>query len=216
MKVLDILKHQLKNDRLSHAYIIFGKVDIALIAKILTVNTADLIELKENPVKIDHIRELIHWITLKPHSSKNKLAVIHNIENLTLDAANCLLKTLEEPPSCSIIIMTAAKKEKILPTIESRCQKLYQKNEDEVEIGDFVDFKKIGQMSIKERFDYANKLSENPDLNKIIDLWEKSFREELLAGHDKKTVLKEIVKARGLLLTNTSVKLLLENLLLKF
>ncbi len=76
-----------------------------------------------NPVGIEEIRNLQHQISLKNFSTANyKISVIENIERLTLESANCFLKTLEEPPSNTILILTTSFSELVLPTIVSRCQ----------------------------------------------------------------------------------------------
>jgi DNA polymerase-3 subunit delta' len=76
----------------------------------------------ENSIKIGQIRELKKKLSLKPYLGKMKVALISNADQLTLPAQHSLLKTLEEPPAASIIILTAQTKESLLPTILSRCQ----------------------------------------------------------------------------------------------
>ena len=72
-------------------------------------------------VKIHEIRALQNAISLKPYEGKNKVFIIENAERLTEDAAHAFLKTLEEPPGHSVIILTGSNLERILPTIQSRC-----------------------------------------------------------------------------------------------
>lgn len=68
------------------------------------------------------VDELIHFIHLTPLQSLVKVAIIQNIDMFSPQALNALLKTLEEPPEKSIIIMTAVDKDNLLPTILSRVQ----------------------------------------------------------------------------------------------
>ncbi len=68
-----------------------------------------------------NVREFITRIALKPFVAKKKFAVIFNAEQLNLHGANALLKTLEEPPANTVIILLANTR-KLLPTIISRCQ----------------------------------------------------------------------------------------------
>ncbi len=70
---------------------------------------------------ISLIRTIIRQISLKPYMAKSKATVIHQAGELTLEAQNALLKTLEEPPNNSIIILTANHTDNLLPTILSRC-----------------------------------------------------------------------------------------------
>lgn len=75
-------------------------------------------------LKVEHIRNLQHDLSLKPHSGKYKIALINNFERASIGAANAILKTLEEPPKHVILILTAPSLNQLLPTIISRCQVL--------------------------------------------------------------------------------------------
>jgi len=75
-------------------------------------------------IKIDEIQDLIMRMNLKPYQSGRKAVVINNAENLTKEAANCLLKTLEEPPAVTHIVLVTRNLNVILPTIRSRCIKV--------------------------------------------------------------------------------------------
>lgn len=72
-------------------------------------------------IKIDTIRELLAQVRLRPFMAQKKIFIVHQIENLTTEAANALLKTLEEPSASSLFILTAATPEKVLETVKSRC-----------------------------------------------------------------------------------------------
>lgn len=61
-------------------------------------------------------------ISLKPYSGKRKIAIIDDADYLFSEAANCLLKTLEEPPPKSVLILLSTSEQRQLPTIRSRCQ----------------------------------------------------------------------------------------------
>lgn len=88
---------------------------------ILIANTTKLSGAKEKKWK-DSVDHFIRFINLSPVSSDFKVAIIENIDRLSLQATNALLKTLEEPPNKSIIIVTAQDLEAVLPTIKSRLQ----------------------------------------------------------------------------------------------
>ena len=79
------------------------------------------IEADNGSIKIDQIRELQKTITEKPIISKNKVCLINDADLMTVEAQNCLLKTLEEPPSYMTIILIGANESDFLPTIKSRC-----------------------------------------------------------------------------------------------
>jgi len=72
----------------------------------------------------DHrMREgLCHAIALKPFMGGRKVAVIDDADYLNPEGANCLLKTLEEPPPRSVLILIGTSAARQLPTIRSRCQ----------------------------------------------------------------------------------------------
>ncbi len=79
---------------------------------------------KGHTIGIEQIRELQRDTSLLPYEGKWKVYIIRNAEDMTIEAANCLLKTLEEPPSSVVLILTCADA-KILPaTIVSRCQQV--------------------------------------------------------------------------------------------
>jgi len=61
-------------------------------------------------------------IALKPFRGRRKIAIIDDADYLNQEGANCLLKTLEEPPADSLIILIGTSQQRQLPTIRSRCQ----------------------------------------------------------------------------------------------
>ena len=65
---------------------------------------------------------LCHNISLKPFRGGRKVAIIDDADYLNVEGANCLLKTLEEPPPQSVIMLIATSEQRQLPTIRSRCQ----------------------------------------------------------------------------------------------
>ncbi|MBI4284372.1 MAG: DNA polymerase III subunit [Chloroflexi bacterium] len=75
-------------------------------------------------ISIDRIREMQHVASLPPFEGKSKVFIIAGAEYLSLEAANCLLKTLEEPAAKVIFLLLTAN-ERLLPgTVVSRCQRL--------------------------------------------------------------------------------------------
>src|SRR5256885_12928292 len=65
---------------------------------------------------------LCYNIALKPYSGRRKVAIIDDADYLNKEGANCLLKTLEEPPPQSVPILIGTSEQRQLPTIRSRCQ----------------------------------------------------------------------------------------------
>lgn len=84
----------------------------------------DLIEIDAASHRgIDEIRELREGIKFVPTASKYKVFILDESHQLTKEAANALLKTLEEPPSHAIFILATTEIHKMIPTIISRCQR---------------------------------------------------------------------------------------------
>lgn len=75
-------------------------------------------------ITIEQIRNLKIQLTRKPYQTTVKIAVILEAEKMTIPAQNAFLKTLEETPINSLIILTTPTTEYLLPTILSRCQSI--------------------------------------------------------------------------------------------
>jgi DNA polymerase III subunit delta' len=81
-------------------------------------------ESKSRVITIDQMRELMHTVYLKPTEAEYKVAVIVAADRLNAQAANAFLKTLEEPPSRSVLVLLTTECSRILETILSRCLRL--------------------------------------------------------------------------------------------
>lgn len=73
-------------------------------------------------LRVNQIRELQRSLNLSPYESKYRIALILRFEEANPSASNALLKTLEEPPSRVVMMLTAQDAESLLPTIVSRCE----------------------------------------------------------------------------------------------
>ena len=149
---VSILKNSLKAGRVAHAYLFLGEEGVGKklaalnLAKVLNCekNSIDAcdhcpsckkIERFFHPdvkwlepgglsrtIKLEHILELRREIYLKPFEGRKKVFVLLEAERMNREAANAFLKTLEEPPGESILILISTSPGKLLPTIKSRCQ----------------------------------------------------------------------------------------------
>src|SRR5271170_7124004 len=81
-------------------------------------------EMKSRVILIDQMRELMQMVNLKPTVAEFKVGIIVAADRLTLQAANAFLKTLEEPPAKSILILVSTEPQRILETVLSRCLRL--------------------------------------------------------------------------------------------
>ncbi len=88
-------------------------------------------ENKQVGIRINEIRDLKRKITLKAFEAKYKVIIIWNAEKINIEAANAMLKLLEEPPERTIIIMTVSDTSALLTTINSRCQRLQMHRVDD-------------------------------------------------------------------------------------
>lgn len=73
-------------------------------------------------LNVEEVRNLIHFLELKPYQSSMKIAVITHAERMSTSAANSFLKTLEEPAPNTLIILTSENPSNLLSTIVSRTQ----------------------------------------------------------------------------------------------
>ena len=92
--------------------------------EIMDNRSIDLIEIDAASHRgIDEMRDLREGIKFGPTKSKYKVFIIDEAHQLTKEAANALLKTLEEPPPYAIFILATTEIHKMIPTILSRCQR---------------------------------------------------------------------------------------------
>ena len=143
--------HAIESKKISHAYILQGERGSGkeFIAKIFaqtlqcekqeinpcnechsckqaqTNNHPDIIKLvheKPNTIGVEDIRnQIASDVCIKPYSGPYKIYIVNEAEKMTIQAQNALLKTLEEPPEYTVIILLTANIEILLPTIRSRC-----------------------------------------------------------------------------------------------
>lgn len=145
------LKNALKSDHLAHAFLFCGPRGVGkttcarILAKLVNCEnkTADfeacnscgpcksfnenasfnIIELDAaSNNSVDNVRSLTEQVRFPPQQGKYKVYIIDEVHMLSPSAFNAFLKTLEEPPPYAIFILATTEKQKIIPTILSRCQ----------------------------------------------------------------------------------------------
>lgn len=160
------LKKSIKDKNISHGYIFegakgIGKLNMAIFfaksllckdfkeepcnvcsscIKINSMNHPDLhiISSEDKSIKREVIDELILSVYQKPYESDRKIYIINNSEEMTMQAANTFLKTLEEPAGNTTIILLTQNCNLLLSTIVSRCQLIkFEKNSNE-QIIDYI------------------------------------------------------------------------------
>jgi DNA polymerase-3 subunit delta' len=75
-------------------------------------------------ITVDDARELGHFFSLAPSEGGMRVAIIDAVDDLNRNAANAMLKTLEEPPARSVLLLVCHAPGAVLPTIRSRCRRL--------------------------------------------------------------------------------------------
>ncbi len=152
--IADPLRHSLERGRLAHAYLFTGvrgagKEDVARTLaqalnclekendacgkcdscrRIATGNHPDIHwvrpESKSRRITVDQLREFERAVNLRAANARVKIGIIADAECLNEEASNAFLKTLEEPPAQTIIILLTAEPQRLLPTILSRCLRI--------------------------------------------------------------------------------------------
>ena len=103
--------------------------------KFLAKTNLDLIESSlEKNIVVEDINNVVGKSLERPIFGNYKVFVLNEIDNATVQAQNKLLKTLEEPPKHDVFILNATNENKILPTISSRCRKIYLPKIDQFEM----------------------------------------------------------------------------------
>lgn len=128
-------------------------------------------ETESGTLKVDQVRESRRLLTLKPYQGNYRVALFLRFQEANDNAANALLKTLEEAPPYAVLILTADTPEQLLPTIVSRCEvlKLRPLNIDAVQVALEAAGQEPSQARLIAhvsggRFGYARRLIEDSSL----------------------------------------------------
>lgn len=148
-----LLRHSLAAERVSHAYLLsgppqIGKRSLALamaqalnctesdppcgqcpsclkIARVAHPDVRSIVgEGAGGGLKIDQVRALQREAALSPYEGRYRVFILLRMDLASIEAANSLLKTLEEPPQHVVLILTAVQAELLPSTVNSRCQRL--------------------------------------------------------------------------------------------
>jgi DNA polymerase-3 subunit delta' len=82
------------------------------------------IEEDASGIAVDQIRELITYLSLRPHTANRRVVILTPAEAMNINAANSLLKVLEEPPADSVLILVSHRSQLLSATIRSRCSRI--------------------------------------------------------------------------------------------
>ncbi len=151
-RIVEVFRRSVRSGKISHSFILEGipgcgrrMTALALIQaifcqaadgdacgvcpscrKVASGNHADIHFVEPLPdkrdISIDQLREIQRELSLRPYEAPRKACIMEPAERMSVNAANSLLKTLEEPPGNAIIILLSENADMLLPTIRSRCQ----------------------------------------------------------------------------------------------
>jgi DNA polymerase III subunit delta' len=76
-------------------------------------------------IKIDQVRDIVDRASFRPFEGRRRVVIFDEADALMAPAQNALLKTLEEPPSLSVFILVTSRPDMLLPTVRSRCIRLW-------------------------------------------------------------------------------------------
>lgn len=169
-----------------------------------TNNNPDFIfiEPDNGSIKIDQIRNMQKEVSEKPIISNNKVCIINDADLMTVEAQNCLLKTLEEPPAYMTIILVGTNESNFLPTIKSRCTIMYFERIKDEEIKEYLEDNLKGEIiapniieiadgSIGKAINIKDKAETYEKINKIIENLEKYDIIQILKNSEDIYKLKE-------------------------
>ena len=196
-EVVSVVEKSINEGKISHAYLFSGthgtgKTSMARIfAKKIGASDDDIYEIDAASNRgIGDIREIRETVDILPTSSKFKVYIIDEAHMLTKEASNALLKTLEEPPKYVVFILATTEKNKVLPTILSRCS-VFQFKSPDISI-----LSKLIKKVVKKE----NREIDDESVEFLASLGNKSFRDTLsnlqkvFSVCDKKISIGEINK----------------------
>lgn len=232
-KQTEYLSKLIENKRVGHAYIFAGPADVG--KKTIARHFASLLlsgKLDNNPdylqidgaggIKIESIRELAYKMSLRPYAAAYKVTVIDEAQNMTVEAANALLKLFEEPRPYTVIILITSNPIKLLPTIISRAQKItfglvegsaYGRPglilTDEIKTA-IQQFDVLNGSDLVEKLKMAYEVAdmETEQIKQTLETWLN------LADRKNPAVVRALMDANRLVNQNANSKLLLSNLVL--
>src|SRR3972149_10929022 len=151
-RAINILKRSIANDHIAHSYLFHGpdgagKKCVAIsFAMAMNCTEAEgdacgqctscrkissgihpdftLLDGESGEIKISAIRDVINSMVYKPLEAKKRVVIVNGAERFNISSSNAFLKTLEEPPADTVIILISSSPDMLLQTILSRCQKV--------------------------------------------------------------------------------------------
>ena len=172
----------------------------------------------DSKLGIAEARKIKEFFSLKPYSGKGRVVVLEDASNLTDEAQNALLKTLEELPKEALFILCANSDAYLLPTVISRCQIIRVANNELRIMNNYKeDIEKLLKSPVEQRFEYIEKLKDREEFLKFMVQF---FRQKLIT-HERPGLirlnqfLKELLTAEEWANQNVNIRAILEYLMLE-
>lgn len=168
---------------------------------------------KEN-FSIEMVREIISLSSYASYNNESQFYILLHFDLANISAQNALLKTLEEPPEKTTIILTVENQEKLLPTIISRCNLIRINNTNELEI--LIDRKFLDLLASQKAFSYGEVvgLTENiKTKDEALQLVSNLLKHVNSTSNLKKKhlLLQILLDTHRMIEQNVNIKLALEN-----
>jgi hypothetical protein len=222
-----------------HSYLITGgtekerEEEIAALVRLWRVSAFDQIRLPFDPdaqsIGISDIRTLIGLTRLTPRVSPLQAVIIANAHTMTIEAQHALLKTLEEPPSRTRIILATDQPASLLPTIVSRCQEMRLKTALQPGLTDIKTCTEKKGKSYGEICRYVDRSFTGKELAK--KFFDESLTSLVALLHDPttgeknetgltlfviRTLIKNVIRGQALLHAHVNYKLVLDEFFFHF
>ncbi len=185
-----------------------------------TNSNPDLVEVyPDKSIGIDEIRDIKSFLNKKSWQSNSmKTVIIYGGEQMTTPAQNAFLKTLEEPPPNSLIILAASAKNALLPTIISRCQIIRLaaniKSSQKVLNKSWKKWQSLINAKVDERLNLAGKIKEK-DLDKYITVLQKKIVDKKTDKASISQWLENLITTKQMIEDNVNVRHAVDWLVLK-
>lgn len=165
----------------------------------------------DSKLGIEQARSIKEHFSIKPLSSKGKVAILEDASALTTDAQQALLKTLEELPENALFLLGSNSDAHFLPTVLSRCQILRIEDIDKKD-EDLTEIEQVLSGTLQEKFEYVEKCK---DKEALLNLLIKLYRNKMLQNPSENAeIIKEIMEMEKYAKQNVNIRGILEYIML--
>lgn len=115
-----------------------GKCHSCQVAQADTHPDLQILDGQDGGIKVDAVRQVAAKVANKPQLGYSKVVLIHEAHRMNTNAANAILKALEEPPAATYFVLTTHTSRALMPTILSRCQRMLLPTPSEVQVTEWL------------------------------------------------------------------------------